>query len=237
MPDTPATSQPSSEDIESALGYAFRDGKLLAEALTHRSFSNEHGHDKNYERLEFLGDSVLGLVTAHWLFKRFPKQPEGELAKLKGFLVSAPVLSYRAEELGIGARLRLGVGERRSGGSAKASILADSMEAVIGAVYLDGGLDAAREIVIPILQDALRNRSRYDHADAKTRLQELVQGRGWGLPAYKLVTESGPDHEKTFTVECRVDGKRVGLAEGRSKKGAEQGAADEALKELGEAAS
>lgn len=218
--------------VEEALGHRFSDPKLLLQALTHRSFSNEQGDGWNYERLEFLGDSVLGLVASHWLFRLHPDQPEGELAKLKGFLVSAPVLSRHGKRIGVGSLLRLGVGELRSGGRSKASILADAMEALFGAVYLDSGLEAARGTIEPILERALAERARYQHVDAKTSLQEYAQGRGLGLPVYRLIAESGPDHEKVFTVECSLAGQSVGTAEGRSKKLAEQGAAAAALADL-----
>ncbi len=137
-----------SHPIEDALGYLFKDPGLLRTALTHRSYSNERGERDNYERLEFLGDAVLGLVSSRWLYDRYPEEPEGLLAKRKSFLVSAPVLARFGESLGLGPELRLGVGEARSGGSAKASILADAVEAVLGAVYLDGGLAAARNTFV-----------------------------------------------------------------------------------------
>lgn len=218
--------------VEDALSYRFGRPDLLRIALTHRSYSNELGQDENYERMEFLGDAVLGLITSHWLYNRFPTSPEGDLARLKGFLVSASVLSHLAEEVGIGALLRLGVGEKRSGGHAKASILADAMEAVLGAVYLDGGLEAAWQVIPPILERSLADRARYDHVDAKTVLQEKVQARGWGLPVYRLVQETGPDHLKRFTIECMIEGKVVASAEGRSKKVAEQRSATASLAQL-----
>ncbi len=218
--------------IEAELGYRFRDSELLRVALTHRSYSNERGEKGNYERLEFLGDAVLGLVASRWLYDRYSEEPEGRLAKDKSFLVSAPVLARFGESIGLGPELRLGVGEARSGGSTKASILADAVEAVFGAVYLDGGLAAAREIIERLLEEALEARSRLVHADAKTRLQELVQARGWSLPEYRVVTETGPDHRKRFTIECSVAGEAAGTAEGRSKKVAEQAAAARALERL-----
>jgi len=206
-PAAPAEIPPAGvEAVEAALGHRFTRGELLRVALTHRSYSNERGEDENYERLEFLGDSVLGLVTSHWLFERYPARAEGDLAKLKSFLVSAPALSRLAEEIGIGALLLLGVGERRSGGHAKASILADALEAVLGAVYLDGGLEAARAVIHPILERTLKERARFALADAKTVLQEQAQARGWGLPVYRLAGEAGPDHSKRFTVECLLEG-------------------------------
>jgi len=218
--------------VEAALGYAFRRRELLSTALTHRSFSNERGGGPNYERLEFLGDSVLGLVAAEWLFENFPDRPEGELAKLKSFLVSTPALSRHGEALGLGDRVQLGVGERRSGGQAKASILADSLEALFGAVFLDTGFEAARGVIVPLLEKTMSERSRATRLDAKTTLQELVQGRGWKLPAYRLVSEVGPDHSKVFTVEVLIEGAVVGVATGRSKKQAEQSAASGALDKL-----
>jgi ribonuclease-3 len=225
-PDTP-------EPLEKALGHVFEHRELLHRALTHRSFSNEQGESGNYERLEFLGDSVLGLVTARWLFERLPEAPEGDLAKLKGYLVSAPVLAGYARAIGLGERLRLGVGEDRSGGRDKDSILADAVEALFGAVYLDAGFKAARRVIEPVLRRALEAKKKLTHTDSKTLLQELSQARGWGLPVYEVVEESGPDHRKSFTVECRLKDEVVGQAEGRSKKSAAQSAAAQALAGLG----
>ncbi|MCP4658286.1 MAG: ribonuclease III [bacterium] len=232
MRPEPEDTETAATGIEAAIGHTFSNRELLRMALTHRSYSNERGEDDNYERLEFLGDAVLGLVSSHWLYERFPDQPEGELAKLKGFVVSAPVLSRHAGAIDVGARLRLGVGEKRSGGRFKASILADAMESIFGAVYLDAGLEAARRVIRPILENALAERSRISHADAKTTLQERVQGLGGGLPIYRLVKETGPDHRKLFTVECRLEGEVAGVAEGGSKKLAEQRAAAAALEKL-----
>ncbi len=221
-----------SHPIENALRYRFKDPDLLRVALTHRSYSNERGEKDNYERLEFLGDAVLGMVASRWLYDRYPREPKGWLAKRKSFLVSAPVLARFAASIGVGPALRLGVGEARSGGRTKTSILADAVEAIFGAVYLDGGLDAAREIIERFLADAVEERSSVFHTDPKTRLQELVQARGWALPRYRVVTETGPDHRKRFTVECTVEGEVAGLAEGGSKKLAEQRAAAAALERL-----
>jgi ribonuclease-3 len=217
--------------LEKRLGHRFRRPDLLAAALTHRSWAHEQGSGEHYERLEFLGDAVLGLVAAEWLFARHPELPEGELSKRKGHLVSRPVLARHAQELGLGEELRLGVGEERSGGRRKASLLADVWEAVLGAVYLDGGLEAAEKLVHPVLEDASMRRSGAA-ADAKTRLQELLQARGMPLPAYDLLETAGPDHAKRFTVECRVGGEAYGRGDGRSKKIAEQAAAASALEAL-----
>ena len=222
------------EQLESRLGVEFRDRDLLETALTHRSFANEQGLETNYERLEFLGDAVLGLVSAEWLFLRYPDDPEGKLSELNAYLVSRPVLADLAETLGIGELLRLGVGEERSGGRGKRSLLADAFEAVMGAVYLDRGLSAVRDTLVPLFESALQGRDDLTGSEAKTRLQELTQARGWRLPEYRHVASQGPDHQKQFTVECWVDGRLAGHGSGRSKKTAEQRAAHRALFSLRE---
>jgi len=221
--------------LEERLGHRFRDRELLVLALTHRSWANEQSREEHYERLEFLGDAVLGLITGEWLYREHPELPEGQLSKRKAVLVSRPALARHARRLELGDELRLGVGEERSGGRDKSSLLADSLEALFGAVFLDGGLAAAREVIRPLLQRTEDERDHRRHQDAKTRLQELTQARGWDLPEYELVAEMGPDHDKTFTVDCRVIGERRGRGEGRSKKLAEQAAAAAALAALGEA--
>ena len=216
-------------ELEEALGYRFRDRELLGLALTHRSHANERGLPEHNERLELLGDAVLGLVVADWLFRAHPELPEGELSKRKSYLVSAPALAGFAAGLGVGRALRLGVGEERSGGREKPSLLADTLEALLGAVYLDGGVEPVRRIVAPFLEHVVERRSRVLETDAKTRLQEELQGRGWPLPEYRLIAETGPDHAKSFVVECRIRDRPAGRGEGRSKKVAEQSAAAEAL--------
>ncbi len=218
--------------LEAALNHKFNDRSLPRLALTHSSFSNEQGQEDNYERLEFLGDAVLGLVTSQWLYNRFSEEPEGRLAKLKSFLVSSPVLADFARSIDLGDHLLLGIGEQRSGGRNKSSILADSIEALFGAIYLDAGLEPARRLIVQVLERGLDRRSKIRPADSKTHLQELTQGAGYGLPTYKLTEETGPDHDKRFTVECRLDGRRIGHATGRSKKNAEQAAAAAALETL-----
>jgi ribonuclease-3 len=218
--------------LEERLGHRFRDPDRLRAALVHRSSAHEAGHPDHNERLEFLGDAVLGWVAADWLFRILPEQPEGELARRKAWLVSAPALARHASELGLGERLELGVGELRSGGRAKASILADALEAVFGAVWLDGGLEAARAVIERYLVAADRQ-GEPSGADAKTALQELAQAHGWPLPAYELVGESGPDHDKRF--RCRVTvgaapaGGLAAEGDGRTKKEAQQRAAANAL--------
>ena len=218
--------------LEKLLCHRFKRQDLVELALTHRSYANEQGVPEHYERLEFLGDSVLGLVTAEWLYREHPELPEGELSKMKAQLVSRDTLAkYAREELELGASLRIGVGEDRSGGREKSSLLADSLEAVFGALYLDGGIDAARKAILPMLESAYEDRPSIALAvaDAKTQLQEVAQALGWDLPEYRLAGASGPDHNKTFLVECWLAGELAGQGEGPSKKLAEQRAAADAL--------
>jgi ribonuclease-3 len=214
--------------FERALGHKFSDGNLLRQALTHRSFANERGERGHYERLEYLGDAVLGLVAAEWLYARFPEESEGELSRRKAWMVSARVLHRRAKDLGLGELLNLGVGEDRSGGRDKINLLADSLEAVLGAVYLDDGLKRARAVIVPMLERSLEERE-VAVFDSKTQLQELVQARGGELPSYRLVATDGPEHSKRFTIECWIGGRLMGTGEGESKKLAEQRAAASAL--------
>jgi ribonuclease-3 len=218
--------------LEKKLRHRFRRPDLLALALTHRSWANEQGIPEHYERLEFLGDAVLGLVAAEWLYERHPELPEGELSKLKSQLVSRNTLAAFAEELELGPALRMGVGEERSGGRTKASLLADSVEAVFAALYLDGGLDAASKAVVAMLEGAIGERSQLLDRDAKTQLQEVAQALAWPLPEYRILETSGPDHNKVFTVECWLAGEPSGQGEGPSKKLAEQRAAADALARL-----
>ena len=212
--------------LEKRLGHRFKRPELLELALTHRSFANERGVPEHYERLELLGDAVLGLATAQWLYDRHPELPEGELSKRKAQLVSRPSLARYAEKIDLGASLRIGVGEDRSGGRAKPSLLESSLEAVFGAVFLDAGFDAAREVILPMLEEASEGP---EQLDSKTQLQEMAQALGWDLPEYRLVDAAGPDHSKTFSIECWVGGELAGRGEGSSKKLAEQKAAAEAL--------
>lgn len=217
--------------FERRLEYRFRRPELLELALTHRSFAKERGSEEHYERLEFLGDAVLKLVTAEWLFKRHPEEREGALSKQLAHLVSATAMTPYAAALALGEELRLGVGEERTGGRGKQSLLADSLEALFGAVYLDGGLAAARKVIGRMLESIAGGGAALA-ADAKTTLQELAQGRGVALPRYELVAAVGPDHSKRFTVACWLDGEPVGRGEGPSKKLAEQRAAAAALARL-----
>jgi ribonuclease-3 len=219
------------DDLEEKLGYRFSDPERLGEALVHRSWAHEQGSIDHNERLEFLGDAVLGLVAASWLYARHPEQPEGELARCKAWLVAAPTLAREARRLELGERLRLGVGEERSGGREKASILADALEAVFGAIWLDGGPEAARRVIERYLEEADRA-GEPTGGDPKTVLQEVVQGRGWPLPSYAIVDEAGPDHEKCFVCEVSLRGEPAGRGEGRTKKEAQQRAAAAALEAL-----
>lgn len=218
--------------LEERLGYRFRRVELLEQALTHSSLANERGTTDHSERLEFLGDAVLGLVAARWLYDSRPDLPEGALSKLKAHLVSSRALVGYARTLGVGEALQLGVGEERSGGRTKQSLLADALEAVFGAAYLDGGLGAAERVIVPLLSGEVEARPRPHEVDAKTRLQELTQGRGGALPEYRLVSETGPPHDRVFTVLCRLGTGVEAAAEGRSKKQAEQAAAAAVLARL-----
>jgi ribonuclease-3 len=225
----------SATPFEKRLGYRFRRPELLELALTHRSYANERGSDAHYERLEYLGDAVLGLVAAEWLYRNHPELPEGELSRLKAQLVSRGALARHAASLALGDELRVGVGEDRSGGRTKPSLLADSLEAVFGAVYLDAGLTVAAKVVVRMLRplmDMEEGRTQLLDADAKTHLQEVAQAHGWALPEYRHVGASGPDHNRTYQVECWLEGRRVGAGEGSSKKLAEQRAAADALGRL-----
>ncbi len=211
------------EALEERLGHRWSDRSLLERAVTHRSAAHELGAADN-ERLEFLGDSVLGLVAAAWLLERFPDFPEGRLARRKSFLVSQQSLVGWAEELGLAAVLRLGVGEERSGGRHKPALLADTFEALLGALYLDAGLSTVERLLRPLLDAQLERRPQLAHQDVKTLLQELVQGRGESLPEYRVVAEEGPSHDRRFRVSARCGGFEA-IGEGRSKKAAERAAA------------
>ncbi len=215
--------------LEARFGHQFRSRELLDDALTHRSWANEAGGVSHYERIEFLGDAVLGLVAADWLFEMHAGRAEGELSLRKSMLVSEGALAGYAEKLALGEGLRLGAGEERSGGRLKASLLADALEALFGAVYLDAGFDAARRVVRQYLEIASELPMEQRALDPKTTLQEQIQARGWPLPIYSVVEESGPDHDKVFTVEVRIRGELAGRGIGRTKKGAEQAAASGAL--------
>ncbi len=223
------------ESLEKKLGYTFRNKALLSEALNHSSYANEHrrqGMESN-ERLEFLGDSVLGFVTAEFLFLRHPDLPEGDLTRIRAALVCEESLHEVAQGLGLGEHLKLGRGEEAGGGRTRASILADATEAVFAAVYLDGGIEAASALIHRVLLDCQREEVVEEkRKDYKTALQELVQRQPDQELVYRMVGESGPDHNKTFLAEVLLNGAGVGAGEGHSKKEAEQSAARAALEKL-----
>jgi ribonuclease-3 len=214
---------------EAGLGHRFVRPEHLAVALTHRSFGTD---EQNNETLEFLGDAVLALAVSDLLMEHFPEAREGDLSKMRAALVNASVLAAKAREAGIGRWLRLGRGEEKSGGRDKESILASAYEAVLGAIYLDAGYEAARRAVAAQFGDDVAAQSAAESRDYKTRLQELTQRLFRETPVYTLVEESGPDHEKRFVSEIAVGGRSCGRGIGRSKKMAEQAAAMAALAAL-----
>ena len=215
------------------LGYRFRDPRLLEKALTHSSYANEgrHGLESN-ERLEFLGDSVLGFVAAKYLFEK-ETGPEGELTKLRAAVVCEKALCSYSRELGLGDYLLLGKGERLTGGAERPSILADAFEAVIAAMFLDGGLEPVRGFVLRFVEKEANNQRKRHFKDYKSTLQEIVQQNPEEKLEYVLTGESGPDHSKQFVVEVHLNSNVIGTGRGRSKKEAEQQAAREALKLMG----
>ena len=219
--------------LQEAIGYTFRDPSLLETALTHTSYANEVYKDglRSYERLEFLGDSILGFTAADYLGKTFPKLHEGELTKLRADLVCETSLAQTAKALGLGDYLRLGKGEEATGGRRRVSIIADVVEAVIAAIYLDGGLEAAQRFIYTHVLVDTKARIQLN-ADYKTMLQELVQQQKNQVLSYELLGESGPDHDKQFTVQVLLNGTPIGTGSGSSKKRAEQAAASAALQQL-----
>ena len=225
------------EGLERKLNYRFRDRGLLSEALNHSSYANEHrnAHVSSNERLEFLGDSVLGFVTAEFLFLEHPDMPEGDLTRIRAALVCEQSLYEVAKKLELGKYLKLGRGEEAGGGRHRTSILADATEAVFAAVYLDGGITEASALIHRVLLDVEREEAveerRRDH---KTALQELVQRRANQELSYRMAGEQGPDHNKTFVAEVLLNGELVGSGTGHSKKEAEQAAAAAALAKMKE---
>lgn len=219
-------------ELEKGLGYVFRDKKLLENALSHSSYANEKrdGRTSN-ERLEFLGDSILGFVTADYLYRLYPDKPEGDLTRIRADLVCERNLAKCAATIRLGEFLLLGHGEDHGGGRNRASIVSDAMESVLAAAYLDGGFEAAKGIIHRLILAELP-KGRPGNFDYKTWLQELVQREKDQVIHYELVGESGPDHDKVFRVQVLLNGKVVGAGEGRSKKKAEQAAAHEAVKAL-----
>jgi ribonuclease III len=225
--------EPDLGAFERALGHRFRDHVALRTALTHRSYANENPERarQDNERLEFLGDAVLAMVASALLWERFPEASEGELTRLRAALVCEASLAELGRSIGLGAVLRLGKGEERSGGRAKARLLCCAFEAVIAAVYLEAGLAAAEAVLKPLLLPLLAT-PELGERDAKTRVQELVQARGGGTPRYSVVEQEGPEHARVFHVACTSDGSEIGRGSGRSKLEAEQQAARAALSTL-----
>jgi len=220
--------------LEENLGYTFQNPKLLKTALTHSSFANEaHNGTHSNERLEFLGDAVLSIVVSDYIFRNCPHLPEGELTKMRASLVCEKSLQRFSRTLEIGDFLRLSRGEQNSGGAQRSSILADAFEAVLAAIYLDGGMEKAREFVLRFTVPEMENPKPKAFKDYKTALQEIVQQNPEEKLNYVLVGESGPDHNKHFVVEVHLNSNVIGKGGGKSKKEAEQQAAREALELMG----
>ena len=215
--------------LSQRLGYQFSNVELLQQALTHRSAAKQHN-----ERLEFLGDAVLGMVVAQALFKRFPTVPEGKLTRMRSTLVKGDTLAELGREADVGELLKLGPGELKSGGHRRSSIIADAMEAILGAIYLEAGLEATTEVILRLWQSRIDKLDPNEHPkDAKTRLQEFLQSRKLPLPVYEVVDISGKDHDQTFVVHCQIEslGKPM-KGKGTSRRKAEQQAARNALEKL-----
>ncbi len=219
-------------ELQERIGYRFRDKELLVSALMHSSYTNEK-HLPKYkcnERLEFLGDAVLELISSEFLFFKNPKKPEGELTKMRASMVCEPSLAYCAREINLGEYLLLGKGEIVTGGKYRDSVTSDALEALIGAIYLDGGFASAKEFIMKFVLNDLEHKKLF--YDSKTILQELVQGNFSENISYSLIDEKGPDHNKSFFVEVNIGGKSYGKGSGRTKKAAEQSAAYQAILEL-----
>lgn len=221
------------KDLEETIGYRFCNIALLQNALTHSSYANERWHNGilSNERLEFLGDAILDMVTAEYLFRQFPDRPEGELTRMRADMVCEKTLAKIAHEIHLGDYLMLGNGEDQCGGRTRDSVLADAVESVIAACYMDGGMQIARDFISRYVLTEVPV-TRMHNVDYKTGLQELIQRDRSKVLTYALVGQSGPDHEKTFTVEAYVNGEVVGVGTGTSKKRAEQDAARAAMEAL-----
>lgn len=221
-------------DFQKKIGYQFKDEKLLYEALSHSSFANENKKNRSSnERLEFLGDSVLSIVVSDYIFEHFKHLPEGELTKLRASLVCEKALFEFSKKIDLGRYIFLGKGEEMTGGRHRASIVADAMEAVIAAIYLDGGIEPARKHIMSFLPEDITPEHTTTFHDYKTALQEIIQKNPEERIEYHLKGESGPDHDKKFTVQVLLNSNVIGEGTGRSKKNAEQAAAKEALELMG----
>lgn len=224
----------SLSELQNKIGYKFKNIEYLQIALTHSSYANEMKHGIKYnERVEFLGDAVLSIVVSDYLFNNY-SVPEGDLTKLRASLVCEKSLDEMAAKINLGKYLRLGKGEEMMGGRTRPSILADAFEAVIAAIYLDGGIENARKFILPFVKDMLDNKDKLSFTDYKTLLQEIVQQNPEEVLSYKLVSEKGPDHDKVFVVEVHLNSNVIGKGQGKSKKQAEQMAAKQALELMGE---
>lgn len=217
------------KELEALIGYEFRQEGLLRQALTHSSYANERHMKKlsDNERLEFLGDAVLEIVSSEYLYRNYPKLPEGDLTKFRASIVCEPTLALCTREIDLGRFLNLGKGENQTGGRNRKSILSDALEAVIGAIYLDGGFEKAKEFIHRFILTDIEHKKLF--YDSKTILQEVVQGSYEEPLHYELLAEEGPDHDKSFRVEARIGDKVIGVGCGHTKKAAEQEAAYQAL--------
>lgn len=236
--DVPTPSDAFLQNIESLqknIGYTFSEPRLLYIALSHSSYVNENnGHEHHsYERLEFLGDSVIALALSHYLFTHYTDKTEGELTVMRSWLVSSELLSKIAENLSLGNYVQLGVGEESSGGRTRASLLEDVVESVVGSIFLDGGLSAAYNIILTLFQPHFNEAlEKKDTITAKNTLQAIIQSRYADVPEYTVLSEDGPDHDKTFTIEVRYGANIYGKGTGKTKKEAEMKAAHAALKNI-----
>ena len=210
------------KELEEKISYHFQDKHLLAQALTHSSYANEHRLDHN-QRLEFLGDAVLEIVTSDFLYHKYTEKPEGDLTKIRASIVCEPTLAYCAEAINLGSYLFLGKGEDATGGRNRNSVVSDAMEAVIGAIYLDGGFASAKEYIHRFILNDIEHKQLF--YDSKTILQEIIQSRQDGELSYEILKEEGPDHNKSFEVRALVGDQEIGRGKGRTKKAAEQLAA------------
>lgn len=217
--------------FEDTIKYSFNNKSLLVCALTHSSYANEHKYGAVCnERLEFLGDAVLDLVVSRYIYECFEEMPEGDLTKVRAGVVCESALAKEARKIGIGDYLRLGRGEEASGGRDRDSLLADAFEAIIGAIYLDGGMESAQRYILGVMKpDIYSMRSNYKYIDCKTALQEVIQKTSKNPPCYNIVSEKGPDHDKEFLAEVCHNGRVLGKGRGKTKREAEQSAANDAL--------
>lgn len=219
------------EAFEKVIGYSFKDKELIKIALTHSSYANENKQRRNNERLEFLGDSVLGFVTAEYLFNEYKSRPEGELTKLRAAVVCEKSLFKFAEKISLGSFIYMGKGEENTGGRNRPSIVSDAFEAVIAAMYLDGGIEVVKDYILSFISEAVKREASFK--DNKSLFQEIIQKNKGSIISYEEIGETGPDHEKVFRFVVKVNGEIVGTGEGRSKKEAEQAAAGDALEKIG----